>query len=853
MAFFRRWFLSLSALLLSGGLLVAAPSREDRAFSAAAAAFQDAVWNRAETEFAQFIQKYPKSTNAPLAVLLQAQAQMKQGKFTEALTQLAAAEPGAGNLADQYEYWRAQAQFQSGDFPAAAGTFEALAQNYPVSPLRLPAVVEAAAAHLQLGDWAQVNRLLAETNSMFQRAAQLDADNELVARGHLLLAQAEFTQKHFAAAAAILDRVNPAPLAPALNWQRLYLLAEVELGAGDWDAAWATATNLTRLPKSVALAVESAALRGLILEKAGRWPEARAAWSENLATNLPVARQREAVLKIAALATAEKNPPVAEAALRNFLAQFGDDAGAGLVRLTLGELYLQDFVAQPASNQLVAAQAQFDQVTNSPLAGKAFLDRGWTFWLATNFAASRVEFQLAAAQLPRSEDQAVAIYKAGDALFLEKNFASARECYSNVLTQFAGFPAVAKSLGDRALYQRLRASLELKDQPDAERAMEQLLALFPHSELADQSLLLAGEGASDFGSPTNARSIFQRFVALYPDSRLRPQVALAVARTFERQSDWPAAIAAYEQWRGDYATNALRPQVDFALAQANFQAGHEAVAFGQFTNFVAQYAADPSAPLAQWWVADHFFRAGEFVPAEKNYQLLELNWPTNELIYSARLMAGRAAMGRQSFRDAADYFLKLTTITNCPADIFTKAMFAYGSVLTRMDSPDTNRPFLNFETATNVFAQLCAANPTNETGALAWSELGDCAQQLGAWDVATNAYAQVIASPYARPGLRSRAQVGLGLTWEKQAALCPVSEQKPLFKLALESYRDALYGTDDAAADLWTKKAGLSALPLMLKLGEDDREKLDKFFRRLEQKLPQLTEQLEKKRAALNN
>ena len=854
MSFPRRWLLIWFALLLGGGPLFAAPSREDRAYAAAVAAFQDEIWQRAETNFAQFVQKFPKSTNAPAAVLLQARAEIKLGKFAEALGLLGAQKAVAGSLADQYEYWQAQAQFQSGDFAAAAQTYRALAQNFPVSSLRLPAVVEAAAAYLQLADWAKVNELLADTNSIFQQAVRLNDGNELVARGHLLLAQAEFTQKNFPAAAAILGRVNPAALAPELNWQRWYLLAEVKLGEGDLAAAFAASTNLTQLPKSLALAVESAALRGLILEKTGQLPEAIAAWSENRATNIPAARQREAVLKIAALAAKQKDFSKAEDALKDFLKQFGDDAGAALVRLTLGELYLQDFMVQPASDQLAAAQAQFDQATNGPLAGKAFLDRGWCYWLATNFSASLVDFKMAAEQLPFSADQAVAKFKLGDTLFAQTNFAGARECYSNVLTQFDGLPEVANSLGARALYQSLRASLELKDPAGTETAMRRLLEIFPHSEFGDKGLLLAGEGFSDFGSPTNARALLQSFARQYPNSELRPQVALALARTFEREQDWPAAIAAYEKWRGDFATNArLRPQVDFALAQANFHAGNEALAFGQFTNFVTQYATDPLAPAAQWWVADHFFRAGDFVPAENNYQLLYQNWPASELVFQARLMAGRAAIARQSFSDAAGYFLKLTTFTNCPADVFTKAMFAYASVLTRMDSPDTNRPFLNFETATNVFAQLCAANPTNETGALAWSEMGDCNQQLGALDAATNAYAQVLASPYARLGLRSRAQVGLGLALEKKAALLPTADQKPLLKLALESYRDALYYTDDAEADVWTKKAGLSALQLMLKVGEDDREKLDKFFRRLEQKMPQLTEQLEKKRAALSN
>ncbi|HEY2328820.1 MAG TPA: hypothetical protein VGI63_03285, partial [Verrucomicrobiae bacterium] len=197
-----------------------------------------------------------------------------------------------------------------------------------------------------------------------------------------------------------------------------------------------------------------------------------------------------------------------------------------------------------------------------------------------------------------------------------------------------------------------------------------------------------------------------------------------------------------------------------------------------------------------------------------------------------------------------DYLIKLVSDTNCPAPLKTEAMFAYGGVLMRMDSTDTNRPFANFEAATNVFALIYQTNSTSELGALALSELGDCCLQLGALDAATNAYAQVTNSPYAGVGLGSRAQFGLGLALEKKAALLPPDARKALLKAALENYRDVLY-TERAVADpFWTKKAGLQALPLMILLKDGD---VDKFFDSMEYWLPQLKEPLEKRRAALKN
>ena len=335
---------------------------------------------------------------------------------------------------------------------------------------------------------------------------------------------------------------------------------------------------------------------------------------------------------------------------------------------------------------------------------------------------------------------------------------------------------------------------------------------------------------------------------------------LAVARTYEQEQNWPAAIAQYEGWRNDFPANALLPQVDYALAAANFQAGNETNAFGLLTNFVAQFPTNELAPLAQWWVADHYFRLGgtNYMDAERNYKMLyqNTNWQGSPLVYQARLMAGRAAMGLTSYKDAIDQFTSLTSDTNCPPDLNEQALFAYGSALMLSDSPSTNNPLANFQLATNVFGQLCQLYPTNELGMLAWCEIGDCDLQLTNFDGATNAYAQVFSpdSP-ADISARSRAQIGFGLALEKMAALTAGTNQTALLQLALNNYLDVFDTSlgknlrDGEKADpFWVKKAGLQALPLVEALGAGDP---DKFFNHLEELFPQLKDTLEKKRAAI--
>lgn len=872
MAAIRQILLVTLTLVWGGGTLFAA-SRESREYTAAAAAFNDGIFDRAETELARFVNDFPDSDHVAEAVLLKGEAQYQQGKFAEAAATLAAPAGDWAKLADQYAYWLGEAQYGQGDFKTAATTFTNLTGQFPKSSLCLASVVAAAAAYEKLADWTRLVSLLDAPDGVFASAAKHNGAGELVSRGRLLLARAQLAQGKFAAAQATLQSLTPSALSLDLNWQRVNLLCQVELGADDLGAALAASANLVDLarqpPAAPARLAESLALRGTILGRLQRWPEAADVWAQNLTNSAaPVEWQRQAVLKLAEAALARQNYTNAMASLSLYLEQFTNAPAANLARLTLGELSLRQYAAVPAdTNYLAGALATFDDLlaTNSDagdLAGKAHLDRGWCYWVAGNTNASLADFQAAAQRLPLSEDLAVAKFKTGDALFALHDYAAARASYQAVLKEFAGWPKVMTALGNRALYQVIRTSVNLRDKATAEAAMQQLLEQFPKNDINDNAELVLGEGLFTFDAATNAAAVFRDFAGRFPDSPLRPQAELDVARTYERSRNWPEAIASYQGWLTNYPADPLRPQVEYALGHAEFQAGHETNALAQFDDFVQRYPTNALAPLAQWWVADHYFRLGgtNYAEAEKNYEYIFQNtnavWQNSELFYPAQLMAGRAAAGRSGFPDAARYFTAMVSDTNCPGPLQTQARFAYGSVLMRMDSPDTNRPYFNFELATNVFTKLGADNPTNDLGALASSELADCDLQLGAFDAATNAYTQVIRWPGVSVGLRSRARVGLGRVLEKMAELAPVEERKALLTAARNQYLNVVetaYGVGlndhESASAFWVKKAGLLALPL---LSNGDGYPTN-FFNTLETLLPQLTETLEKKRAALQN
>jgi outer membrane protein assembly factor BamD (BamD/ComL family) len=639
----------------------------------------------------------------------------------------------------------------------------------------------------------------------------------------------------------------------------------MQIGAGQFEAATNTCEELVAAAEKTGRSdfrAESFALQGEVLERLSRRDDAIAAFKHNLGSDTPAERQRQALLKVSELLLAQNRLAEAGDTLERFLAQFTNSPATDMALLTLGELHLKQHVAATTNgvngvtNHLALAEAQLDRLigtfTNSALLGKAELDRGWCYWVSHRVPESAVAFARAAGRLSDSEDLAIARFKLGDALFEQNDFAGAAKKYRGALDLFAHWPQLGESLRPQALYQLLRASCAATNLADADDAMKQILQLPAGGAVAERSVLLAGQAHTEAGDPIKAREVFAQFTALFPESPLRPEVELAIARTHEQQDDWTGAVNNYTSWLERYETNALRPQAEFQLALANFRAGNETNALNLFTNFVAQYPTNKAlAPRAQWWVADYYYGLGgaNYGESEKNYKKIFQDWPDSELAFEARMMAGRAAVGRSVYADAIGHFTNLTGNLKCPPGLWTQAMFAYGDVLMSWATTDTNK-LANYEEALKVFGKIQQRFPGSEAAVLAWGEMAKCYRQKGEATNATFAFSQVMTSAVASVSARGEAQVGLALLQEEQAQKLEGEEQRSLLTQALNNYLEVFYevipSREGETRNLrWVKEAGLKAVRVTETLGQWDQ--MERLCRRLATLVPQLQESLDKK------
>ena len=841
---------------------------------------QDGFYERSERDFAAFTKRFPKSELRPEVIQLQAECRFKLKNFDGVIELLNKQFAAAGIRQDEYLFWIAEAQFQKKDYAAAAAQYEKVLQQFPASGRVLEASYGRALALLRSGNIPKAIELLDNPAGPFQQAAKAKPDDERVIQGLLLLGEALFSQKNYAAGEAVLKHLAGRKLDPEMNWRRQNLQCRILLADGRLEAARAGVTNLNQYAVASGqrvLEAESAAMEGEILERLHDLPGAVRAYERNLANGLPEERRKQALTKVIDLTLAENKPADTIQKLNRFVEQNPKDPSLDMVRLTIGELHLNEYnllwagtrtnanveLLSGGTNLLQQARQQFDRlITDFPQSlrlPKAHLDRGWCWLNVGNYPNSLSDFKAAAETLPKSEDQARARVKWADCQFQLGDYAGAVTNYQKFGKDYAGFKAVKRTLFEQALYQIVRAGIALQDLKMAADATHALLTQYGDSALAPHAMLLVGQAYNKAGKTTEARVMLQDCARRFPQSELIPEVNLAVARSYEVDRDWPQAITVVGQWLAAHSNHSSRPLVEFNLGWLYSSAGQETNALNIYTNFVARYPTNELARLAQMCIADYYFNRGlqdgkNYVVAEENYQRVfqNTNWPPSEINFEARLAAGRSAFARSGFAEAREYFTNLINDARCPSNVVAKALFGLGD--SYIEEPaDSDKSLKKFEMAIIAFSTISTLFPGSPLEPAAWGKIGNCHLQLasqepGRYAKASEFYQKAVDSK-ADIAVRSQGKYGLGLVAERQAAVLPEKDKAAVFKVALDHYLDLFYGKilreGESADPFWTKEAGLAAGKLLERLGRWD-EAIN-IYRRLQEMLPVLRDQLNKR------
>ncbi len=869
-------YLQIFIFLLNLGaarLAPAATGAETRAFNHGVQLFQGKSFKLADEAFAKFIGEYPESTNKVQAILHQAQSRYFQSDFSSALALLQKELPQAGTIAHEFQYWIGRSFFQGGNFRSAADAYAQLNQKFPDSSHRLEASYAEALAESKLTNLSRVVELLQTSGGLFETAAKAQPSSEYTVNGYLLLAEAFLKQSRFAEGEKLIAQIESRSTTPDAKWRANYLLCRMQLGSNQLEAALQTSTNLMAAAQAAGtpkFGAEANLLRGEILEKLNRLPEAMVAYEQNTTETTPLELRHQSFFKTIEVILAQGEITNAMARLEKFQQNNPVDSALDFVNVTLGELRLKQFISQTnlapalAANLYEQALNTFNfSITNFPQSaqlGKAFLNRGWCFWIRENFSAAEADFLEATRRLPISEERAVARFKLADCQFQQTNYAAAVTNYQLFIQNFGALERVTNSLFEPALYQTVRASLKVGNFEAAVDAMKKLLTWFPRGSLGDRGLLLVGKNLIQSGKPADARNLFLEFLKAVPDSRVAAETKLAIAESFAQERNWPSALAEYDGWVTNFTNHSQLAEAEFSRALVYEKAGQETNAFNLFTNFVARFPSNQLAALAQNWVADFYWSHDDFWNAEKSYQeLLKLN-PAPELAYQSRLMAGRAVYDRSDYAGAAKYFSDLIKLveenTNAPAALKAEAWFAFGDASYQQFLSNTNEATVR--DAITAFSRVPRDFPTNKIAALATGRIGgsyfqwagqDATQAELLYNKSAESYSNVISSAQADISARSEAEICLGNICLKRADTRSGVEKGKLVERALGHYLLVLNLANlrdgEAPDPKWLYESGVFAAKICE--SSEQWEQALKIYEKMKKLLPPLNVPIQRK------
>jgi TolA-binding protein len=391
----------------------------------------------------------------------------------------------------------------------------------------------------------------------------------------------------------------------------------------------------------------------------------------------------------------------------------------------------------------------------------------------------------------------------------------------------------------------------------ASNALGRIITQYPTSFYAGSATLLFGQRLGASGAPTKAREVFSTFLNKSPETTLKPELELAIARTYEQETNWAKAVGTYDGWLREYTNHSARPEAMFYYGQALFHVGDETNAYASFTNFLAAYPKHPLAAQAQWSIADRYYQTEAYQKAENDFQLIALNWPGTDLSYEALMMAGRAAYSRQGWNDATNYFERVIKATNCSPELHFSAIFAYADTV--MSQVSTNKE-ADYVKASEYFDKICQQYPTNHLAVLACGERAVCLLQLARSGVgltnAAQAFSAVLTNDvYADGHAVTVAKVGLGVVFEKQAAVASAPDQSALRYAALDQYLDVLDGRylkGPEGDEFWTREAAMCGVRLASDMQEW--QKVINFCDRIIEKVPSSAPSFEEpRRKAVDN
>lgn len=759
------FFFLAASVLVTGLALAGPPAVSSNLLQNGRAALEDELYDIASVKLQRYLQEVSRPEERSEGLLLLAQAMHGQKRYQDLLELLKQNRLLATNSpqADAFEFWRAFAHFERGEWDQTVPICRALEQHYPLSPYRQPAI--------RLQAWSLAKQ--GQTNAA-------------------LVCFARFAEKY---------EVSPEGPANRLDW------AELLMNSGRFKAAREVLEQMPAINPETPTGQEQLSMLGSIYLQERAWSKARAAYTPLIRLrNVPDEYRAGAFLALAEIAVAETNPVEALSLLDQANAKLTDPAWKEISNLHKGKLLLKmnkleegialirGFVAGQATNalarqaQLELAQALLDQghfdkalvnfqnylETFSDPVGTAQAQQGKGRALSSlgRYNEAATAFEKAALEAPSALQKAFFQLHVGEARAAAGQWKLAIDSYERVAAQWPETP-----LADWAEFQVAECWARLGEAARASELFWNIVDKDPYGELLPAAMLRLADIELRQGRVTPARALYDDINRTHAGAT-RAHALQGLGLIEYRANRFGPALSFFELALTSCPTSAVADRASYLQAWCRFHLHQEDEALSAFQAFAQRYPNSVWAPDALFWVSEYEYNHGHYDRAETGFLRAQQRYPQAALADAALFWAGRAALLQNEFRRANNHFALL--IKDYPGSTRRpEARFYQAAAVCELGE---------FAAAILIFDELVKQFPNHELTLTASFRKGDCQFALGSedpkrYDEALGSYQGILDRPELTPAARLQAEYKIGRCLEKTG-------KRPE---AFEHYMNAVY------------------------------------------------------------
>lgn len=800
--------------LLCLALVPAGFAQESRFYNRGKAAFEDELYEVAEKQFRELIEKHPTTSRREEAILLWAQSLIHLDRWEEA-ARILKAELGSPKpprrYKDGYVFWLGEAYSQGKQYSEAEKRYREVIDTHSGSPY---------AAQAQYGlAWAlyRTDRTDEALALFSQLAAFSDKPRKEVAqKARLDMGQVYLELRQFDRAREVFEPIANKEPVNKFNFIARYWLGQTAYAQKQYEEALTQLEQIVNQPKVSPPWLEGEAWSsiGWIYWHQSDFEKSAQAFEKAFETLENEKKKRESAIQFGQCYLRLGKIDTALEKMKDFVKANPSDALAPEVQLAIADIYFSQNRFEEAALEYGRLITNYPQNAAVPIARYG---RGWSLLEQKKYDESVQEFQQAAANTSDSTVAADAMYKIGDVYYVTRQFEKSITAYQIVVEKYPG-----SSHLEQALFQILQAQLNLGNITAAEAALSKLIEAFPNSRYRDESYLQIGLAYVNQGLYTAARKLYETFLKNHPTSPLAQKAILDLGQSYYLEALYAEALEQFNKIALDeYPLQPdLVPIARYYRGRCFYQMNETDKAIKEFTELVEKYKDAPVTPEVQFRIGEFFFNRKNFPEAQRQFELLQKNYPQSQFADVALYWAGRAAYQRQGYKEALELFEKL--IKNYPQSRWcADARFWQGDTLIEQGGADA------YNNALLVFNQFIRDYKDSDLVDEAWGRYANCQATLQRYQEAIVSYQNVVDSPTATISQRNQALFEIGVCYEN------LNRTDDAFQQYMRVIYDQVANPDpkQPAESMWFCRAGLAAAAI--KKRQDEWREAMKIYQRM--------------------